>query len=79
MRLGATVKKKEKKEKRKKIAILKLQLKTIDTVNPPVNLRLLSDQALVSLRTSIVDNNALKYILKLVGGVFEHVPTTYTL
>ena len=53
--------------------------RTVDIVNPPDIIRLFSDQAHVSLGTSIFDNNAVKCVLKIVGGVLEHVPTTLSL
>jgi len=51
----------------------------VDIANQPDNIRLLSDRASVSLRRSIGDGNAVNCVLQKVGGVVEHVPSTYSL
>jgi hypothetical protein len=47
---------------------------TVDIVNPPDIIHLYSDQALVSLRTAISDNNRVKFVLYITGGVQAIVP-----
>jgi len=51
----------------------------VNIANPPDNIRYLSDLASVSLNRSIGDGNAVKCVLHKVGGVVEHVPSTYSL
>ena len=46
----------------------------MDIVNTPDDLRLYNDEANISLRMSILDKNAPKFLLEIFSGAQEYVP-----
>jgi len=50
----------------------------VDIANTPDLIRFYGDQARVSLKKTIYDNYTIKFVLSIVGGVPEHVPSSKT-